>query len=94
LQSATTVTQDDALRYAGGRTFQRQERVVGTDGRPVDLWVDTTYRDDMDVTTIEFGSDEYFALLDQPGMAEWLAVGPELVIVTGSNSAVRITTLE
>jgi Ca-activated chloride channel family protein len=94
LQSATTVTQDEALRYAGGRTFQRQERVVSADGRPADLWVDTTYRDEMDVTTIEFGSDEYFALLDQPGMAEWLAVGPELVVVTGNNTAVRIRTLE
>lgn len=94
LQRATTVTQDEAVRYAGGRTFQRQGREVGDDGQPIDVWVDTAFRDDMQVTTVRFGSDAHFAMLDQPGMAEWLAIGPELVIVTGDSTAVRITTLE
>jgi hypothetical protein len=48
----------------------------------------------MQLTTVPFGSDEYFALLAQPGMAAWLAVGPEIVIVTGADTAVRITALE
>ncbi len=79
------------MRYAGGRTFQRQVNAVDAKGQPIELWVDTAYREGMDVTEIAFGSDAYFALLDQPGMAEWLAVGPEVVIVTGDNTAVRIT---
>ena len=91
LERATTVTQDAAVRYAGGRTFQRQVNAVDAEGQPIELWVDTAYREGMDVTEIMFGSDAYFALLDQPGMAEWLAVAPQVVIVTGDNTAVRIT---
>jgi Ca-activated chloride channel homolog len=91
LESATTVTQNEAVRYAGGRTFQRQVNAVDAAGQPIELWVDTEYLEGMDVTEVPFGSDAYFALLDQPGMAEWLAVGPQVVIVTGENAAVRIT---
>lgn len=91
LEGATTVTQNEAVRYAGGRTFQRQVNAVDAQRYPVELWVDTAYREGMDVTEIPFGSDAYFALLDQPGMAEWLAVAPEVVVVTGDNTAVRIT---
>jgi Ca-activated chloride channel homolog len=94
LQSATTVTQEEAVRYVAGRSFQRQGSVVGADGQPVDFWVDTAFRESMEVTAIRFGSDAYFALLDRPGIAEWLAIGPEIVIVTSDNSALRITTLE
>ncbi len=94
LESATTVPQDEAVRYAGGRTFQRQVNAVDAKGQPIELWVDTAYREGMDVTEIPFGSDAYFALLDQPGMAEWLAVGPYVVVVTGDNTAVRITAVE
>ena len=91
LESATTVTQDAAVRYAGGRTFQRQVNAVDAEGRPVELWVDTSYREGMAVTEVPFGSDAYFALLDRSGMAEWLAVALQVVIVTGDNTAVRIT---
>jgi Ca-activated chloride channel homolog len=94
LQSATTVTQDEAVRYVGGRSFQRQGSVAGADGQPIDFWVDTAFRESMEVTTIRFGSDAYFSLLDRPGMPEWLAIGPEIVIVTSDNRALRITTLE
>jgi Ca-activated chloride channel family protein len=94
LQAATTVRQDEAVRYAGGRSFQRQGQVAGAGGQPLDLWVDTGFREEMQVTTVRFGSDEYFALLDQPGMAEWLAVGPEIVIVTGRDQAIRITEMD
>ena len=91
LESATTVTQNEAVRYAGGRTFQRQVKAVDAAGQPIELWVDTEYREGMDVTEVPFGSDAYFALLDEPGMAEWLSVGPLVVIVTGENAAVRVT---
>ena len=62
------------------------------DGRILELWVDTGFTDEMPTKTIEFGSDAYFELLDQPGMAEWLSISPELVIVVGANEAIRITT--
>jgi len=95
LQTANTVVpQEEAVRYVGGRTFQRQGQVAQADGRTVDLWVDTTYREDMTLTTVPFGSDDYFALLDQPGMAEWLSLGTEIVIVTGEDAAVRVTAVE
>ena len=62
------------MRYVAGRSFQRQ--VVDDNGQPIDFWVDTAYREGMEVTTVRFGSDDYFALLDEPNMAEWLSVGP------------------
>lgn len=96
LKNATSVlhsvTQDEAVRYVAGRSFQRQ--VVDNNGQPIDFWVDTAYREGMEVTTVRFGSDDYFALLDEPNMAEWLSVGPAVVIVTGDNTALRITTQE
>jgi Ca-activated chloride channel family protein len=94
LQGVETVVQEDAVRYAAGRTFQRQGQVMDATGRTLDLWVDTTYREDMALETVLFGSDAYFALLDQPDMAEWLALSPEIVIVTGENTALRVTTVE
>lgn len=48
----------------------------------------------MALTTVPFGSDDYFALIDQPGMAEWLSLGTEIVIVTGEDTAVRVTAVE
>ncbi len=94
LQAVETVAQEDAVRYVGGRTFQRQGTVSGPDGSLYELWVDTTYREEMAVKTVLFGSDDYFALLDQPGMAEWLSLSAELVIVTGEDTAVRVTMVE
>jgi Ca-activated chloride channel family protein len=94
LQAAETVVQDQAVRYAGGRTFQRQGQVTSADGAVYDLWVDTAYREDMALETVVFGSEAYFALLDRPGLAEQLALSPEMVIVTGEDTAVRVTTVE
>lgn len=95
LQQATTVREGaPALRYAGGRTFTLRAYLPDAAGTRLPLWVDTTFDEAMTVTTIAFGSDAYFALLDaQPGMAQWLAISPEMIIVTGEHSAVRITTL-
>lgn len=92
LQSATRVVQAEAaVRYAGGRTFQRQAQAAAADGRMIDLWVDTGYREEMELTVVPFGSDAYFALLDEPGMAERLALGVEIVIVTAEETAIRVT---
>lgn len=93
LQAATRVVQDEAaIRFAGGRTFQRQGHNQGNGAG--DLWVDTGYAEGMDLRMVTFGSDAYFALLDEPGMAEMLALGVEIVIVTGEETAIRVTTIE
>jgi Ca-activated chloride channel family protein len=94
LQQAETVHQTPPeMRYVGGRAFILRAYIVADDGSRLELWVDTQYDEAMEVTTVEFGSDAYFDLLDEPDMAQWLALSPELIIVTGEESAVRITTL-
>ncbi|MBK8050425.1 MAG: hypothetical protein IPK16_26980 [Anaerolineales bacterium] len=94
LRRATSVREDAAVRYVNGRTFQQQGVLTGPDGQTLTLWVDTQYGEEMTVETIQFGSDEYFALLKQPELAAWLALSPELVLVTGPDAAMRITTQE
>jgi hypothetical protein len=54
--------------------------------------VDTAYTQEMSLMWVEFASDEYFALAAQPNMAEWLAVGQEIVIVVSDTQAIRVTT--
>ena len=41
------------------------------------------------LTTIAFGSDAYFALLDNPDLAQWLALSPELIVVTEAGELIR-----
>ncbi|GIK75950.1 MAG: hypothetical protein BroJett021_49380 [Chloroflexota bacterium] len=93
LLQAETVRQSSEMRYVGGRTFALRAYITADDGSRLELWVDTQYDEAMKVTTVEFGSDAYFDLLDEPNMAQWLAISSELIIVTGEESAVRITTL-
>ncbi len=93
LQAAETVRDEAAqMRYVAGRSFLMQSLVQAPDGRVLELWVDQAYTEGMPTTTVEFGSDAYFALLDEPGMAAWLALSPELIVVTGENEAIRVTT--
>jgi hypothetical protein len=40
---------------------------------------------------VPFGSERYFVLARQPGMAAWLALSPELVIVLKDGQVIRIT---
>jgi Ca-activated chloride channel family protein len=95
LQTANTVPQAEAVRFVAGRSFQRQGVVAGAEGQSVEFWVDTGFRADMAVTTVEFGSDAYFALLDEAeSMAAWLAISPAIVIVTGDATAIRVTPAE
>ena len=82
------------MRYAGGRAFVKQGRTTLPDGRTADLWVDTAYTEAMRLEQVAFASERYFELAAQPGMAEMLAVSPEMVIVTGENAAIRITSIE
>ena len=95
LQEAETVRDEAAqMRFVAGRSFAMQSLVQAPDGQVLELWVDQAYTPGMRTTTIEFGSDAYFALLDEPGMAEWLALSPELIVVTGEDEAIRVTVVE
>jgi hypothetical protein len=47
----------------------------------------------MQLETITFGSDCYFALAQDPQVAEWLALSSDLIIVRDAQTALRITTL-
>mgnify|MGYP005847935313 CR=1 FL=1 len=95
LQQAQTVGESSHdLRYIAGRTFMLRSYLPGADGETRALWVDTTYDDAMELTTVEFGSDAYFALLDDPTLAQWLAISPEMIVVTGEETALHITVVE
>ncbi len=47
------------------------------------LWVDTDYRDSMPARKVRFLSDGYFSLLgNDPLMGQYLALGPDLILVS------------
>ncbi len=94
MQSATVVAENAEVRYAGGRAFVRQGETTLPDGRTAELWVDTAYTEEMRLEQVAFASERYFELAAQPGMAAMLAVSSEMVIVTGENTAIRITSAE
>ena len=86
------------VRFINGRTFVERTVVQSGGGEEVDkrgltLWVDTLYNSDMQLETIAFGSDCYFALAQEPQVAEWLALSSDLIIVRNAQTALRITTL-
>lgn len=80
------------MRYVAGRAFVLRAYVVDAEGRLLPLWVDTRYRKEMKTIVVEFASDAYFALLDEPDMAQMLALSSEMIIVTDAEEAIRITT--
>jgi Ca-activated chloride channel family protein len=92
MQTGTAVANAEAAHYVAGKTFVQQGWVSGADGVSLPFWVDTTFKQEMQITWVEFASDAYFALAQQPNMAEWLAVGEEMVIVVGETQAIRVTT--
>lgn len=95
LQQAQIASADSGeLRYVAGRTFMLRSYLPGADGPTRALWVDTTFDETMALTTVEFGSDAYFALLDDPTLAQWLAISSELIVVTGEDTALRVTVTE
>lgn len=92
LARAETVQATPAeMRYIAGRAFVLRGYVVDPEGRRLPLWVDTRYRKEMETTVVAFASDAYFALLDEPAMAQMLALSPEMIIVTDAGKALRIT---
>jgi Ca-activated chloride channel family protein len=94
MQVAGQVQDKQGVRYVAGRTFTRQGVRVGEDGAAVEFWVDTLYTEEMAVTEVVFGSAEYFALAADPMVAAWLAISPELLLVTDEENAVRVRTVE
>jgi Ca-activated chloride channel homolog len=62
------------MRSVGNKTFYLRDGV----------WTDSEFKDDsrQPVTTLTFGSDEYFALLQkEPRLAEYFALGERVVVV-------------
>jgi len=98
LANAAVVENVQNVRFINGRTFVERTVVQSGGGEEVDkrgltLWVDTLYNSDMQLETIAFGSDCYFALAQEPQVAEWLALSSDLIIVRNAQTALRITTL-
>ncbi|NOX61940.1 MAG: VWA domain-containing protein [Chloroflexi bacterium] len=81
----------EGVRHAAGKSFIFQGYVNTADGQVLELWVDAAYRADMTPQIVVFGSDAYFALAEQPGIAQWLAISPELMLII-KGTAYRITT--
>ena len=93
LSSAARVGEGQSVRYIAGKSFLNRGIVADGQNNRLTLWVDLLYNQAMQVETVEFGSDCYFALLQTPGLAEWLALSPELIIVRNEHQALWITTL-
>jgi Ca-activated chloride channel family protein len=79
-QETVTITSDDkdipasVMRSVGNKTFYLRNNV----------WTDSEFKDDsrQPVTTLTFGSDEYFALLQkEPHLAEYFSLGERVVVV-------------
>jgi Ca-activated chloride channel family protein len=92
MQTATAVENSAQAQFVDGKTFVQQGWVTGADGLTLPFWVDTAFTQSMNLSWVEFASDAYFNLTQQPQMAEWLAVGQEMVIVISDTQAIRVTT--
>ena len=72
LEERPSYAGSEQILYKEDKTFYLTE---GT-------WVDSAFTQGAKVTTIKFGSDEYFRLLvDKPGCAKYLSVGRNMIIV-------------
>ena len=94
LERAQTVAEQSQVRFVGGKTFVQRGWVEGAAGRAVPLWVDTAYREEVDVELVAFGSDRFFELAQDDQAAQWLSVSSELILVLEDDEQVRITTAE
>lgn len=93
LANAPVIQSVPEIRFINGRTFIKRTVVEGTDPTELTLWVDTLYTEDMQLETVQFGDDCYFALTQEPQLAAWLALSPDLIVVRDGQTALRITTL-
>lgn len=54
-------------------------------------WVDSTFKKDMEILKIKFGSDGYFTLLNiKPGLKKYLTLGTDVLFVIGDGRAISI----
>lgn len=73
MSSVVEDVESDQYRTVEGKVFRLDRG----------LWVDTEYRSSMRAREVRFLSDEYFSLLgDDPAMGQYLALGPDLIIVS------------
>lgn len=93
LANAAVIQSAPEIRFINGRTFIKRTVVEGADKTQLTLWVDTLYTEDMQLETVQFGGDCYFALTQEPQLAGWLALSPNLILVHDAHTALRITTL-
>lgn len=93
LANAPVIQSAPEIRFIHGRTFIKRTVVEGTDQTELTLWVDTLYTEDMQLETVQFGGDCYFALAQEPQLAAWLTLSPDLIVVRDGQTALRITTL-
>lgn len=81
LEADAVVAAERNVQYVSGKSFAAQVIRVAEGERAVTRWVDTQYQPAMELTTVAFGSDCYFALFNDPQLAEWLTVAPEMIVL-------------
>jgi Ca-activated chloride channel family protein len=70
-----------AFKHVGRKVFTLVE------GR----WIDTAFKSTLKITTIKFGSEEYFKLLkDKPDLKEVLALGTKVTVVLEDGTALVV----
>jgi Ca-activated chloride channel family protein len=58
------------------------------------LWVDERFQADAAVTTVKFGSDAYFRILEkQPALVDAFKLGTDVVVVTTAGKALVVGTV-
>ncbi len=76
-----TANEIETVRHVGKKVFTL------LDGR----WVDNTFKKEMKLVTVKFGSEEYFKLLrDKPGLKDYLALGTKVTIVLEDGTALVV----
>jgi uncharacterized Fe-S cluster-containing protein len=70
-----------AVKHVGKKVFTL------LDGR----WVDNAFKKDMKTTTVKFGSEEYFKLLNEkPDLKDFLALGQRVTVVLEDGTALVV----
>lgn len=93
LANASVIQSAPEIRFMNGRTFIKRTVLEGPEQTELTVWVDTLYTEEMQIETVPFGGDCYFALAQAPQLAAWLALSPDLIVVRDGQTALRITTL-
>jgi Ca-activated chloride channel family protein len=77
----TASSEMTAVKHVGRKVFTL------VDGR----WIDTAFKSTLKITTIKFGSEEYFKLLkDKPDLKDVLALGTKVTVVLEDGTALVV----